>query len=161
MPDRTLSDVQIDHYYRGNEAFGGCYCKDQVRRKSPQGKFWVLNMDDSTDPRGGTHWVLVFDCRPDICIYADSYGVSPPPVIAAFLKRSKKPVLYTKDDYQGMNSTACGYFCLYMADQLLAGIARPLPQELRELFEQELRPGQFTRNEEVVTTEKIMGKRPK
>lgn len=114
-----LSNIDIDRYYQGNRKYGGCYCKDELSKKSPGGKFWVINLGDSTTP--GTHWMVVYDCLPDMCVYFDPYGVSPPEVIREFMRKSKKKLMFSVGEYQSRASKSCGHFCLLFIDTLLAG----------------------------------------
>lgn len=117
--DHSLSNYQIDSYYTGEPLYGGCCSKDQLKGVEPSGKFWVINLQSST-AGNGTHWVFVSDMNPVFCFYVDSYGVSPPPEIVAFMKKSASGRMkYSHDELQEMTSSECGYFCLYCIDRLL------------------------------------------
>lgn len=127
MPPRDLGELtnwDINAYYDDELTYGGCLSKDGLKFL-PDNKFYVINMQDSTGP--GSHWVLVYDCRPDTCIYFDSYGISPPESIRAFMRKSKtkagkkKKLVYTDSQYQELSTATCGVFCIHVANELRAG----------------------------------------
>lgn len=94
---------------------------DELKGKSPGGKFFVINLDDSTGP--GTHWCCVLDFTPYI-LWVDPYGLSPPPKVRPFLKRSKhllkgKHALYSTTQFQELDSTLCGEFCVEFITEAL------------------------------------------
>jgi hypothetical protein len=78
-------------------------------------KFYIVNMSDRKD--GGSHWTLLFQN-----LYFDSFGC--PPTLAV------KPhaTVWNDTQYQDFHSSACGFYCIYVADNLLAG--RPPEQGL-------------------------------
>lgn len=141
----STSDFDINRYYQGNKMYGGCYCKDQLINKKPRGKFYVINLQDS-DEGNGTHWVLVSDIRPLPPTYIDPYGVSPPPEITAFLQRSessKRPI-YSKLQYQDLNSQRCGQFVIAFMDRLLL---YRYEHDWQDDFDDELTPAPSRQNE--------------
>jgi hypothetical protein len=81
----------------------GIYAKDQLPTHC-HGKY-VINMQSSTHGNG-THWICLDGHKKK---YFDSYGQSPPVEIVQFCPDVK----YNDEQYQAMNSSCCGYFCLY------------------------------------------------
>jgi len=82
-------------------------------------------MQDSDDGNG-SHWVLVYDVNTrrgekKRCIYFDSYGISPPEEIKEFMRKSKKPLVYSDAQYQTLDSSNCGYFCIDTINRLEKG----------------------------------------
>ena len=77
-------------------------------KATKKGKFYILNLQNHY--QDGSHWVLLFDGD-----YYDSYGVVPTTAIAKFVNN------YNYHEYQGINKNSCGFYCLYIADNLLAG----------------------------------------
>ena len=151
--DRSLSSLEINEYFKNNKYYGGCLSKDELKNKKPDNKFWIVNLMDS-DKGGGSHWVLVFDCiipdaNRDMCMYFDPYGIHPPPVIVNFMKRSKKGKIYTDDQYQDMDSTQCGYYCIYVVEQLFKSIP------YSTIFDKELDDKTIARNEGVILKMKL------
>lgn len=117
--DDSISNLQINHYFAKNKLYGGCFSKDRLFDKSPAGKFYIINLQNS-DAGGGIHWVVVtdFDGR---CLYVDPYGIYPPPEIEDFMSRSRNKVKkYADDQLQEIESSKCGYFCIYVINSLLA-----------------------------------------
>ncbi len=71
---KQLSNTQIDKYFKGDIRYQGCYCKDQLPSTSKSNTFYLINLDDSTDSRAGTHWTFVY-IKPKQCLYFDAFGV--------------------------------------------------------------------------------------
>jgi hypothetical protein len=124
------SSTEIDRYFQGNALYSGCCCKDQLVDKNPTG-FYIVNMENSTDGPG-SHWVLVWVHI--IPIYADPYGIYPPPEIVNFMTRAENGDrrVWSKIDYQTLTSEECGNYCCDFANELckygpvLANIGRGL-----------------------------------
>jgi len=132
--DRSLNSLQIMRYYGKNQKFGGVLCKNELKNKSPNSKFWIVNMEDS-DKGGGSHWICVIDTVPGEIYYVDSFGLPPPLDIISFMKRAKGKTRYWSDaQYQGLTSTSCGYYCIYVIDKILSGepMRRILSKDLDE-----------------------------
>jgi hypothetical protein len=111
----ALSNFQIMDYYAGCPAFGGCPSSDEIAATTPDGvvyrdpkKFYIINLSARKD--GGSHWVLLFQD-----LYFDSFGCPPPLVVAPFAS------VWNDTQYQDFHSSACGFYCIYVADNLLAG----------------------------------------
>jgi hypothetical protein len=114
----STSSTQFDEYYKDEKLYGGCYSKDELASLKPDGKFWVVNMEDS-NKGSGTHWVVVIDFLPIHILYTDPFGVFPPPAIVSFLSKSHKPAIYSTVDYQSISSENCGSFVARFIDELL------------------------------------------
>lgn len=124
MPADGTTDTQIKRYFRGSPYFGGCYFKDQLVHLNPQDKFWIVNMQNSTDG-DGTHWVLCF-CIPikhrgtDANVYLDPIGAPPPDAIADFMNRCNEPFVSENKELQNLTSDKCGQVASVMATYLLS-----------------------------------------
>jgi hypothetical protein len=114
------SSLQLERYYKNEPLFGGVFSKDRLPLE-PGGKFYIINLEDADDG-DGTHWTCVVDFLPNTCLYVDPYGISPPPDIVEFMRRSRhgERALYSRDQYQELTSTNCGLFCVEFIDELLA-----------------------------------------
>jgi hypothetical protein len=106
-------------YYNLNNKFGGVYSRDTLP-KSIKSKFYIVNLDESTNE--GTHWVCVYNCDYQVCYYFDSFGVDPCDEILRFMKQTKKKILMSTYRIQELGSIMCGYYCIYVCDQLLNNI---------------------------------------
>lgn len=95
-------------YYKGCPDFGGCPSNDEIAKVHDPKKFFIINMSDRGS--GGSHWVLLFQN-----LYFDSFGCPP--------KLTVKPLATVWNDtqYQDFHSSACGFYCIFVADNLLAG----------------------------------------
>ena len=126
----SLTNKQIDHYYRSNPLWGGCadkYVVDEepLRSTGPNGRFYIFNMARETKSGpvgGGSHWFLVFDCPiAGSCVYFDTYGLDPPPEIKAFCEKSKRPCVRSDIKLESIDGNTCGEFCIIVANKLLQG----------------------------------------
>lgn len=113
---RSLTNVDIDRYYADCPQYGGCFSKD-YSLKCENSKFYVLNMDSAKG--GGTHWILLWLIG-DVGVYFDSFGSPPPEKVLKRMKELKKTNISNISIYQDLTSSLCGYYCLWMADELLS-----------------------------------------
>ena len=99
-------------------AFGGTYPRDLIpHRLRPYERAIVVNTDPHDQP--GTHWVCVY-VVPPVVEYFDSYGLKPfLPEILNFIDRQQSTPVWNPFDYQALNTTVCGQYCvclLYTSD---------------------------------------------
>lgn len=81
--------------------------------------FYVVNTAPSMEP--GKHWVLLFIQSKDESYFFDSYGFPPEfwsTEFTDYFKRNCIDPWYNHIQLQTMNSSSCGYWCLFVADQL-------------------------------------------
>ena len=127
-----LSSLDIKRYYkkRNNKYFSNVIPKDLLQYESVKykyvkpehlKKFWIVNLDNSLGD--GTHWVLCSLLDPEFAVYFDSYGLPPPMEVIHFLKKYRKNIKCNVEDIQPINSNNCGYYCLYVGDELSKGIS--------------------------------------
>lgn len=95
--------------------FKGAFARDRVPVLKI-GESCVQNLGDSTSK--GTHWT-VFLREPKRYVYADSFGVCGPEAIKKQVKGKK--CVYLNSQVQDMQSTSCGWFCLYFLIELSKG----------------------------------------
>jgi hypothetical protein len=110
----------------GQPTFGGVFSNDELR-KPDKDKIYILNLENSNE--GGSHWTLLYDGH-----YFDSYGVVPTKRISKWVRT------WNKDNYQGLERSSCGFFVMYVASHLMAGLP-PMG---------ELEPGKTEHNENVL-----------
>jgi hypothetical protein len=104
----SLYDDQIAAHYKGNKLFGGVLSNNELHHASPD-KYYVLNLENSNE--GGSHWT----CLLPHGVYIDSFGCPPTKEIQPLVRS------YNTDDYQALNSDACGWFCMYFIDHAMRG----------------------------------------
>ena len=88
------------------KGFVGVFARDKLPPIKNVPSYFVFNTDPSDKP--GTHWiaVAVFQNRVE---YFDATGKEP--VIAEYLERLGKKVLFNNHRIQSTHSYACGFFC--------------------------------------------------
>ena len=118
-----LFNFDIENYFKTEPRFGGVYGKeyllDHVNKFKKQKKVFIVNIDE--DENAGTHWVLCSLLDPTTAIYYDSYAFPPPSHIEEFLLKSRKHVIRNNVQHQDIKSVTCGYFCIYVAKELIKG----------------------------------------
>lgn len=94
--------------------------RDQYKGKIKETACGVINLDSSSGP--GTHFTCFFNSPAQKnAIYFDSYGAVPPQEIVDFLKTSGKQIAYNFTQYQALGSSLCGYYCLFVLEELAKG----------------------------------------
>jgi hypothetical protein len=119
MPLTELSNIEISKTLRHCVRFNGVFgCLDLP--KNPKHGSNIINISerDSKHPHGlgslsGTHWVCAI-IEPKCCYYIDPFGQVPNTYIMAWLNTSHNPTFFNNHDIQALNSSACGYYCMYM-----------------------------------------------
>lgn len=92
---------------------------DELPDKLKSEIYGIVNLDHDDH---GTHWVCYYN-RPqdDHVMYFDSFGLPPSDIIADYLKKGGKPIMYNDGFIQEMDSKACGYYCMYVLDKAKKG----------------------------------------
>ena len=73
----------------------------------------LFNDDGSVN--GGTHWVtLSYIPKYNTSVYLDSYGITPPSDVVAYVHRNKpkSKLIYNTTQIQRITTTTCGWYCL-------------------------------------------------
>ena len=116
-----------------------------------QGCCYIVNLGSSNKPNEdgsvGTHWVCISNMPLASIQYIDSFGAPPNEAILKFLRRARmrvptlkmandgyraktdhrrdkiqpKRIVYNTMQVQDLDSSACGYFCVYVAKMLIKG----------------------------------------
>lgn len=113
-----LSNIQINRYFKNNKDYGGTYSKDEL--PPIKNRFYIINMSDLVEK--GTHFIMVYNCRLNYCIYYDSFGVLPPQDVMKFMFSTGKTIIYNDTQQQSLTSSLCGYYCCYVIDKLQNGL---------------------------------------
>lgn len=88
----------------------GVFSKNELPELHEVGSYYI-NLQNSDDGNG-THWTFakIFD---DGCsIYFDSFGLGQPKEVSRFLE-DFRPVFCNNRQIQDINTTQCGYYCLF------------------------------------------------
>jgi len=109
---RSTSNFELAAYFADKKQsrirFGGVFSNDELKNPK-RNHLYILNLENASE--GGSHWVLLCNGW-----YFDSYAVPPTKAIAPFVKT------WNREQLQTLESEACGFFCLYVADRLMAGL---------------------------------------
>ena len=68
----------------------------------------------------GSHWVATFVENGKIN-YFDSFGLLPFQEIVDHAKKKNLTLVHQNDQIQDLNTTTCGYFCLYFLNEMNKG----------------------------------------
>ncbi|XP_050543419.1 uncharacterized protein LOC126906708 [Daktulosphaira vitifoliae] len=110
LPDNAMYDYEVIKYAKLLKIphFRGCYCRDNLPKRSRHAESMVVNLDSVNN--SGTHWVCFSKIGKNVN-YFDSYGNLKPPVeIINYLKGCN--IYYNYDNYQNYNSSNCAQLCL-------------------------------------------------
>jgi hypothetical protein len=117
----ALYDYQINDVFKQCKNYGGCIARMNLKQSdAKKHKFYVLNMEANPNS-SGTHWVCLWNCNQKYVFYCDSFGAPPPENVVKFMKKTGKECLYSDMMLQDMNSSSCGWFCVFSLLELLKG----------------------------------------
>ena len=68
----------------------------------------------------GSHWVTTY-VRDGVINYFDSFGVPPFQEIVNHAKKKNLTLLHQNQEIQHLNTTTCGFFCLYFLNEMHKG----------------------------------------
>lgn len=134
----------------------GCFTKDELLSQPIKNKFAIINNNNSTDPDDGTgHWTLIYNAKSDQGILFDSMGALPADTIVKYMKRSRKPLVYSNQQVQALyGSESCGWYCVYVALQLQDG--RSFKQIMKDDFSADVARNEFRLREWYISLDKKM-----
>ena len=114
------SSWELDEYYRHEPRWGGAVARDQLPAKLGN-RFYIVNLQPSTEGNG-THWCGLWNCNPEWVSWFDSFGEDcPPEDVLQRLKATGKKVVVSRSWLQSWRSDACGLYCCFYLNRLLAG----------------------------------------
>ena len=116
MPPHTLTNFEIQDYYKNEPRFNGVYSRDNLL-KTKTNCVYVINLDKYADV--GTHWIALY-VKINEVIYFDSFGVGHiPKEIKKFI--NNKNIIANIYRVQNYDSIMCGYFCIGFINYMFAG----------------------------------------
>ena len=68
----------------------------------------------------GSHWVATY-VKDNVINYFDSFGMPPFQEIVNHAKKKNLTLLHQNNQIQNLNTTTCGYFCLYFLNEMNKG----------------------------------------
>lgn len=88
----------------------GVFSKNELPEYHQVGSYYI-NLQNSDDG-DGTHWTYFRIFDDGSSVYFDSFGIGQPKEVASFLK-DFRPVFCNNRQIQDINTTSCGYYCLF------------------------------------------------
>ena len=79
---------------------------------------FIYNLEPSY--MNGSHWVATY-VKNGIVNYFDSFGMPPSQELVDHVKKKKLILLHQNNQIQNINTTTCGYFCLYFLNEMNKG----------------------------------------
>ena len=79
---------------------------------------FIYNLEPSY--MNGSHWVATY-VKNGIVNYFDSFGMPPFQELVDHAKKKKLILLHQNNQIQNINTTTCGYFCLYFLNEMNKG----------------------------------------
>ena len=76
---------------------------------------FIYNLEPSY--MGGSHWVATY-AKNGIINYFDSFGMPPFQEIVDHARKKNLILLHQNNQIQNINTTTCGYFCLYFLNEM-------------------------------------------
>ena len=121
----SLTNHDILRYASDIPYFRGVYMRDSLPKSGvSERECGVVNLDKSEG--SGTHWVSYYKYD-TVRIYFDSFGQVTPMEIQKYLKTKREfqeniaVIQRNTDIVQHINSTNCGYLCLFVLEALGKG----------------------------------------
>ena len=110
----TIGEISntINRDVFGRSNFLGVYAIDQLPRITCFPCCLVVNTDPFYKP--GEHWVAIYFEKNRSCEFFDSFGIPPDYYgLNKYIDRVSRSVTYNNIQLQEMNSSSCGYYCIY------------------------------------------------
>ena len=109
----SISNYEIENvakHYKLNLI--DCCMKDELPSHIQDG-FYIINLESSNQGQG-THWTTLI-VQPHLALFVDSFGAPPSIEIENFVKKRKGiKFAFSNEIIQDLDSSNCGFFCLYL-----------------------------------------------
>ena len=89
--------------------------RDETVPHNHRQALFIYNLEPSY--MSGSHWVSTY-VKDKVINYFDSFGLPPFQEIVNHAKRKNMTLLHQSDQIQNINTTTCGYFCLYFLNKM-------------------------------------------
>ena len=91
---------------------------DEKDKRKHKLAIFIYNLEPSY--MSGSHWVATY-VKNKMINYFDSFGMPPFQEMADHTKKQNLGLLHQSDQLQNINTTTCGYFCLYSLNEMNKG----------------------------------------
>lgn len=85
--------------------------KDMLVDSKLQSGCYIINMADSDDGTGGTHWTAMMIEKHNV-VYFDPLGTPPPSIVKQYVRSIDDDVLYNQKKIQNEVSAICGWYVI-------------------------------------------------
>ena len=92
--------------------------RDQKVQHNHNQALFIYNLEPSY--MSGSHWVATY-VKDNVINYFDSFGMPPFQELVNHAKRKNLTLLHQNNQIQNINTTTCGYFCLYFLNEMNKG----------------------------------------
>ena len=92
--------------------------RDEKAPHNHRQALFIYNLEPSY--MSGSHWVATY-VKDNIINYFDSFGMPPFQELVNYAKRKNLTLLHQNNQIQNINTTTCGYFCLYFLNEMNKG----------------------------------------
>ena len=122
MPPHSLTNFEIQKYYKNESKFNGVYSRDNLPKTNFNDKIkdeaYIINLDEYSHI--GTHWIALYEKNNDVT-YFDIFGVEHIPKEFKTIINRPSSIKTNIFRIQAYNSIMCGYFCIAFINFMLAG----------------------------------------
>ena len=92
--------------------------RDETVPHNHKQALFIYNLEPSY--MSGSHWVATY-VKDKAINYFDSFGMPPFQAIVDHAKKKNLTLLHQNNQIQNINTTTCGYFCLYFLNEMNKG----------------------------------------
>ena len=97
---------------------GGVLSRNQTVPHNHKMALFIYNLEPSY--MSGSHWIATF-VKDGVINYFDSFGLPPFQEIVNHANKNYLTLIYQNNQIQALNTTTCGYFCLYFLNEMNKG----------------------------------------
>ena len=92
--------------------------RDETVPHNHRQALFIYNLEPSY--MSGSHWVSTY-VKDNVINYFDSFGLPPFQEIVDHARKKNLTLLHQNNQIQNINTTTCGYFCLYFLNEMNKG----------------------------------------
>jgi hypothetical protein len=123
-----LDNFHIDRFFQdiiGNKKYVKCVSKDALETMKPKRSFCIVNSRDYDDRSDEAHWICFYLLDDNYAIMFDSYGSYANEDMLNYVRKVSKKynlqIVMNNSQYQEIGTNSCGFFCIFVLLNLLAG----------------------------------------
>jgi len=124
LKDTALSDIQINEYFKNNKHFRGALLLEEIVKEQflKDEEFWIVLLRKNSDIG---HWIVMYRRGNKILVF-NSFGINYPNINDWIKSKGKGKgknleIFYNDSIYQKVDSSLCGFWCIYVGERLSKG----------------------------------------